>query len=138
MIRINESIPDNSGSRRYENPQIVHIRGEMKKISNPDEITKHVQMHLESNQGAKWTDAFDKQLKKVVGAILVATETIPEDEVDIHQRFDDILDSDDFQEIVKNMKEAKESGNDIVDEQAKSSMIRDLAGSASTISGILS
>jgi len=74
-------------------------------------------------------------LKKVVGAILVATETIPED---IHQRFDDILDSDDFQEIVKNMKEAKESGNDIVDEQVKSSMIRDLAGSASTISGILS
>ena len=134
MIRINESIPDNSGSRRYENPQIVHIREEMKKISDPDEITKHVQMHLESNQGAKWTDAFDKQLKKVVGAILVATETIPED---IHQRFDDILDSDDFQEIVKNMKEVKESGNDIVDEQVKLSMIRNLAKAASTIGDIL-
>ncbi|MEI6490376.1 MAG: hypothetical protein WCO16_01280 [bacterium] len=94
MIRINESIPDNSGSRRYENPQIVHIREEMKKISNPDEITILVQKYLESNPDVKWTVAFDEQLKKVVGAILVATETIPED---IHQRFDDILDSDDFQ-----------------------------------------
>jgi len=134
MIRINESIPDNSGSRRYENPQIVHIREEMKKISNPDEITILVQKYLESNPDVKWTVAFDEQLKKVVGAILVATETIPED---IHQRFDDILDSDDFQEIVKNMKEVKESGNDIVDEQVKLSMIRNLAKAASTIGDIL-
>jgi len=134
MIRINESIPDNSGSRRYENPQIVHIRGEMKKISNPDEIKILVQKYLESNPDVKWTVAFDEQLKKVVGAILVATETIPED---IHQRFDDILDSDDFQEIVKNMKEVKESGNDIVDEQVKLSMIRNLAKAASTIGDIL-